>query len=216
MGRGKVVMERIENKITRQVTFSKRRNGLFKKATELSVLCEAEVALIVFSSRGKLHHFSSTDIIKTLERYRQCCYASQDCNDNGHETQQLIMYQQILKLRAKYESLQRSQRHFLGDDIELLSVKELQNLEKQLDKTLLQARQHKIRSNLVNVLTCHCGVHPANVAVLMLSGLERLSGSDTDPGLEWVAGSNRGFSGRVEAFWARKTRGAGRQQVTGA
>ncbi|KAL6123292.1 hypothetical protein ACLB2K_075814 [Fragaria x ananassa] len=61
MGRGKVVMKRIENKINRQVTFSKRRLGLFKKAQELSVLCDAQVALIVFSSRGKLFDFASTN-----------------------------------------------------------------------------------------------------------------------------------------------------------
>ena len=54
MGRGRVELKRIENKINRQVTFSKRRNGLLKKAYELSVLCDAEVALIIFSSRGKL------------------------------------------------------------------------------------------------------------------------------------------------------------------
>ncbi|RVW91159.1 Agamous-like MADS-box protein AGL3 [Vitis vinifera] len=59
MGRGRVELKRIENKINRQVTFAKRRNGLLKKAYELSVLCDAEVALIVFSSRGKLYEFCS-------------------------------------------------------------------------------------------------------------------------------------------------------------
>lgn len=59
MGRGRVELKRIENKINRQVTFSKRRNGLLKKAYELSVLCDAEVGLIVFSSRGKLYEFAS-------------------------------------------------------------------------------------------------------------------------------------------------------------
>eukprot|EP00268_Persea_americana_P026562 TRINITY_DN25_c0_g3_i1.p1 TRINITY_DN25_c0_g3~~TRINITY_DN25_c0_g3_i1.p1 ORF type:complete len:121 (-),score=19.40 TRINITY_DN25_c0_g3_i1:1210-1572(-) len=60
MGRGRVELKRIENKINRQVTFAKRRNGLLKKAYELSVLCDAEVALIVFSTRGKLYEFCST------------------------------------------------------------------------------------------------------------------------------------------------------------
>ena len=52
-------LKRIENKINRQVTFAKRRNGLLKKAYELSVLCDAEVALIIFSNRGKLYEFCS-------------------------------------------------------------------------------------------------------------------------------------------------------------
>jgi SRF-type transcription factor (DNA-binding and dimerisation domain) len=59
MVRGKTQMKRIENPTSRQVTFSKRRSGLLKKAFELSVLCDAEVGLIVFSPRGKLYEFSS-------------------------------------------------------------------------------------------------------------------------------------------------------------
>lgn len=59
MGRKKVELKRIENKSCRQVTFSKRRNGLIKKAHELSVLCDVDVAVVVFSSRGKLYEFSN-------------------------------------------------------------------------------------------------------------------------------------------------------------
>lgn len=60
MVRGKTQMKRIENAASRQVTFSKRRSGLLKKAFELSVLCDAEVALIIFSPRGKVFEFSSS------------------------------------------------------------------------------------------------------------------------------------------------------------
>ncbi|RWR89434.1 agamous-like MADS-box protein AGL14 isoform X1 [Cinnamomum micranthum f. kanehirae] len=59
-------MKRIENATSRQVTFSKRRNGLLKKAFELSVLCDAEVALIVFSPRGKLYEFASSSTVPSL------------------------------------------------------------------------------------------------------------------------------------------------------
>nr|XP_023878265.1 MADS-box protein AGL42-like [Quercus suber] len=61
MVRGKIQMKRIENATSRQVTFSKRRNGLLKKAYELSVLCDAEVAVIIFSQKGRLYEFSSTE-----------------------------------------------------------------------------------------------------------------------------------------------------------
>ncbi|URD78164.1 hypothetical protein MUK42_07139 [Musa troglodytarum] len=60
MVRGKREMKRIENATSRQVTFSKRRKGLLKKAFELSVLCDVEVALIIFSSGGKLYEFASS------------------------------------------------------------------------------------------------------------------------------------------------------------
>jgi hypothetical protein len=57
MGRGKVEMKRIENRVSRQVTFSKRRKGLLKKAHELAVLCDVDVGVVVFSERGKLFEY---------------------------------------------------------------------------------------------------------------------------------------------------------------
>ncbi|MBA0851548.1 hypothetical protein Goshw_021896, partial [Gossypium schwendimanii] len=62
MGRGKIEIKKIENATNRQVTYSKRRNGLFKKAQELTVLCDATVSLIMFSSTGKFHEFLSPNI----------------------------------------------------------------------------------------------------------------------------------------------------------
>ncbi|XAR62295.1 hypothetical protein NMG60_11017008 [Bertholletia excelsa] len=58
MGRVKLQIKRIENTTNRQVTFSKRRNGLIKKAYELSVLCDIDIALIMFSPSQRLCHFS--------------------------------------------------------------------------------------------------------------------------------------------------------------
>ncbi|KAF3500212.1 hypothetical protein F2Q69_00045114 [Brassica cretica] len=61
MGRKKLEIKPIENKSSRQVTFSKRRNGLIEKARQLSVLCDASVALLVVSASRKLYSFSSGD-----------------------------------------------------------------------------------------------------------------------------------------------------------
>ncbi|GLT74455.1 hypothetical protein SLA2020_462520 [Shorea laevis] len=58
MGRVKLEIKRIENNTNRQVTFSKRRNGLIKKAYELSILCDIDIALIMFSPSSRLSHFS--------------------------------------------------------------------------------------------------------------------------------------------------------------
>lgn len=60
MKRTKIKIKKIDNITARQVTFSKRRRGLFKKAQELSVLCDAEVGLIVFSATGKLYEYCSS------------------------------------------------------------------------------------------------------------------------------------------------------------
>ncbi|KAK1301048.1 MADS-box transcription factor ANR1 [Acorus calamus] len=59
-GEGKIVIRRIDNSTSRQVTFSKRRSGLLKKAKELAILCDAEVGLIIFSSTGRLYDFASS------------------------------------------------------------------------------------------------------------------------------------------------------------
>ncbi|KMZ58122.1 hypothetical protein ZOSMA_7G01530 [Zostera marina] len=139
MGRGRVELKRIDNKINRQVTFAKRRNGLLKKAYELSVLCDAEVALIIFSSRGKLYEFcSSPSMLKTLERYQKCNYVAPETNVQTREIQS--SQQEYLKLKARVESLQRTQRNLLGEDLGSLSSRDLENLERQLDASLRQIR----------------------------------------------------------------------------
>ncbi|XP_061366859.1 agamous-like MADS-box protein MADS2 isoform X2 [Gastrolobium bilobum] len=142
MGRGRVELKRIENKINRQVTFAKRRNGLLKKAYELSVLCEAEVALIIFSNRGKLYEFcSSSSMLKTLERYQKCSYGAVEVNKPAKELES--SYREYLKLKARFESLQRTQRNLLGEDLGPLNTKELEQLERQLDSSLKQVRSTK-------------------------------------------------------------------------
>ncbi|OAY50142.1 agamous-like MADS-box protein AP1 [Manihot esculenta] len=143
MGRGRVQLKRIDNKINRQVTFSKRRAGLLKKAHEISVLCDAEVALIVFSQKGKLFEYSTDSCMeKILERYERYSYAerqiiSTDLNSQENWT---LEYN---RLKAKVELLQRNHRHYMGEDIESLSLKELQNLEQQLDTALKHIRARK-------------------------------------------------------------------------
>jgi len=69
MGRGKIVIRRIDNSTSRQVTFSKRRNGLLKKAKELAILCDAEVGIMIFSSTGKLYDFASSRYAIRLSIY---------------------------------------------------------------------------------------------------------------------------------------------------
>lgn len=70
MGRGKVELKRIENPTTRQVTFSKRRNGLLKKAFELSILCDAEIALLIFSPAGKVYQYASHELVLLLPPFK--------------------------------------------------------------------------------------------------------------------------------------------------
>ncbi|KAF5398889.1 hypothetical protein PHET_07833 [Paragonimus heterotremus] len=68
MGRRKIQIKAITDEKTRLVTFAKRKNGLFKKAYELSVLCECEIALIVFTKSDRLHQYASYTMEHILHR----------------------------------------------------------------------------------------------------------------------------------------------------
>ncbi|KAI8639617.1 hypothetical protein BD408DRAFT_421013 [Parasitella parasitica] len=71
MGRKKIKIQSIKDDRNRQVTFLKRKHGLMKKAYELSVLCDCEIALIIFNNNGKLVQYASTDIDKILMKYTE-------------------------------------------------------------------------------------------------------------------------------------------------
>ncbi|XP_053573588.1 myocyte-specific enhancer factor 2A isoform X6 [Bombina bombina] len=71
MGRKKIQITRIVDERNRQVTFTKRKFGLMKKAYELSVLCDCEIALIIFNGSNKLFQYASTDMDKVLLKYTE-------------------------------------------------------------------------------------------------------------------------------------------------
>ncbi|KAF9595981.1 hypothetical protein IFM89_006908 [Coptis chinensis] len=141
MGRGKIEIKKIENATSRQVTFSKRRAGLIKKAQELSILCDAEVALIIFSNTGKLFEFSSNGMKRTLSRYNK----SQDFSDTTlvqyeaekHHSRELhILKEEISKIRM-------ANSRMMGKELSGLSIKELHHLEKQLNEGILSVKGRK-------------------------------------------------------------------------
>ncbi|PKU65284.1 MADS-box transcription factor 56 [Dendrobium catenatum] len=142
MVRGKTEVRRIENATSRQVTFSKRRNGLLKKAFELSVLCDAEIGLIVFSSSGKLYEFSSSSMLNTIERYKMHV---KDMIENSRSTEQNIQqWKHDLEVKArKIELLDVSKRKLMGESLESCSVEELNELESQLEQSLSRIKKRK-------------------------------------------------------------------------
>ncbi|KAJ0396655.1 hypothetical protein P43SY_003004 [Pythium insidiosum] len=82
MGRKKIKIQRIEDDRNRQVTFAKRKNGIFKKAMELSKLCDCEIALIVFDSNDKLYQYASNSVDQILLKYTE--YGEPyECKDNN-------------------------------------------------------------------------------------------------------------------------------------
>ena len=71
MGRKKIIIEPIREDRNRQVTFMKRKQGLLKKAMELSILCKCEVSVLIFSEQGKMFEYASNDMDKMVKRREQ-------------------------------------------------------------------------------------------------------------------------------------------------
>ncbi|XP_073285831.1 MADS-box transcription factor 23-like [Primulina huaijiensis] len=130
---GKMKTTKIEDISARQVTFSKRRQGLFKKARELSILCEAEVACVVFSPAGRLHHYASSNIEDILHKFslhsanKQHPVDSQDHADLSSGIQEKI----------------KCLRMIISTQLHQWGVEELQRLETKLEAILKHVKSRK-------------------------------------------------------------------------
>lgn len=135
MARERREIRRIESAAARQVTFSKRRRGLFKKAEELAVLCDADVALVVFSATGRLSQFASSSVNDIVDKY------STHSKNLGKSHQQPSIDLNVEQ--SKYSGLNEQLaeetnglRQMRGEDLEGLSVEELHQMEKKLEAGL--------------------------------------------------------------------------------
>ncbi|MCO5581549.1 hypothetical protein L7F22_035437 [Adiantum nelumboides] len=140
----KIANRCIENSTKQQVTFSKRRNDLLKKAYELSVLCDAEVAVIVHSTSGKLSQYASSSIAKIIKRYEELLPQNTNC----------ILLQerecwkhQALHLREQAGYLNDLRSFILGEKAIDLSLNELQDIEALLESMMdkIRVRKNELR-----------------------------------------------------------------------
>jgi hypothetical protein len=167
MGRVKLQIKKIENTTNRQVTFSKRRNGLVKKAYELSILCDVDVALIMFSPSGRVSVFSGNRNIeeiltrflnmpdhergrlhnqeyleRALGKFKSEAAASNPPSTNIHsqieETQQ-----ELLKCKCKLAEAEKKLRVYEIDPYEITTVGEAEYREQILEENLKQTRLRK-------------------------------------------------------------------------
>ncbi|CAI9102936.1 OLC1v1001332C2 [Oldenlandia corymbosa var. corymbosa] len=139
MGRGKIEIRKIEDVNSRQVTFSKRRTGLLKKAFELSVLCDAQVAVIIFSNTGKLFEFASSSMPQILSRYNKGLETTNNTSANVIKPEEVKEH----GLTKDLKRLQMKQSQLLGKDLTGLGLKELKELEQQLNESLIAIKERK-------------------------------------------------------------------------
>ncbi|KAI3990465.1 hypothetical protein MKX01_023245 [Papaver californicum] len=172
MARGKVQLKRIENPVHRQVTFCKRRSGLLKKAKELSVLCDADVGIIIFSSHGKLYelatngsvyahslmskiltylHLNNSELVfppyrtmeEVIDRYAETSRGAQIAA--GVQKHSLESGGDISLMKQEIQLLQKGLRYMFGGGAGIMGLNELDALEKHLEIWICNIRTTKMQ-----------------------------------------------------------------------
>ncbi|XP_049398140.1 agamous-like MADS-box protein AGL70 isoform X1 [Solanum stenotomum] len=140
MGRRKVEIKRIQDKNCRQVAFCKRRKGLLKKAKEISILCDVDVAVVIISNRGRLHEFSSNNSLSgMLQRYESHVDAEKEINAEI----QVAEHSKYSGFTTMGELLQTTERQLEETNADGLTVTDLIHLENELQTALIQVRSRK-------------------------------------------------------------------------
>ncbi|XP_075519009.1 MADS-box protein JOINTLESS-like isoform X2 [Primulina tabacum] len=141
MRREKMKMKKIEDISARQVTFSKRRQGLFKKARELSTLCDAEVAAIVVSPAGRLHNYASSEIEDILSKFSMQLDKEQHSADFQRENNNGVEH-----LNSGIDEKMKRLRLIMSMYLHQWGIEELQQLEMMLEAILKRVTARKIQT----------------------------------------------------------------------
>lgn len=136
MGRGKVELKKIENPTNRQVTFSKRRMGLFKKANELAILCDAQIGVIIFSGSGRMYEYSSPPwrIASVFDRYLKA---------PSTRFEEMDIQQEMTRMKDERNRLRMIMAQYMAEDLASFSAQDLSNLEQQIEFSLYKVRLRK-------------------------------------------------------------------------
>nr|ANC85210.1 AP3-3 [Anemone rivularis var. flore-minore] len=140
MGGGKIEIKRIENTTNRQVTYSKRRNGIMKKARELTVLCDAHVSLIMFSCTGKLAEYisPSTTAKKLYDQYQKATGVNL-WNSQYEKLKESLKQQKEINMKLRKEIGRRTGMDSLDGE----SFEKLRSLEQDLEGISKVVRERK-------------------------------------------------------------------------
>ncbi|XP_052289921.1 agamous-like MADS-box protein AGL61 [Citrus sinensis] len=104
-GRQKIEMKKIENENDRMIAFSKRRSGIYKKASELATLTGAEIGIVVFSPSGKPFSFGHPSLEAVANRFLGL--NQEHPNDNTHLLVEAHRRVRISELNQQHNELLR-------------------------------------------------------------------------------------------------------------
>ncbi|XP_038703416.1 agamous-like MADS-box protein AGL66 isoform X2 [Tripterygium wilfordii] len=128
MGRKKLPMKKIDDHSGRVIRYSKRRDGMVKKASELSILCDADIGLLMFSPTGRLTSFASNGRIEDLFlRYIGC---PTDLRGGCVENEEYLI-QRLMHLNCEDKILDKiSKMKDLEEELQELNQQKLKAQEK--------------------------------------------------------------------------------------
>ncbi|TXG74694.1 hypothetical protein ES288_1Z019200v1 [Gossypium darwinii] len=110
-GKQKIEIKIIENADDRLITFSKRRTGIYKKISELSILCGGEILFIIFSPDGKPFSFGHPSVESIAKRFSNASQHLEETIDAPVETYQICHWWKApidqLNLKELYEQDER-------------------------------------------------------------------------------------------------------------
>ncbi|KAG6777674.1 hypothetical protein POTOM_017502 [Populus tomentosa] len=170
-GRQKIAIKRIENEDDRLITFSKRRSGIYKKASELVTLCGAEVAVLVFSPAGNAFSFGHPSIESVANRFLGQNMAPNDnthplveahrkvrINDLNQQHNELLSEMEAERDRGKLLKEGTSGKSSQGwwEAIDELSLQELKQMNVMLEEfhKNLHKKINELRRNGASCISC--------------------------------------------------------------
>lgn len=173
-GRQKIEMKKISNERYLQATFSKRRTGIFKKASELATLCDVDLAVIVFSPGNRVFSFGSPHVDSVIQRYiaHALTPPTLDLNEpfctmdeRGLHAHLDYLANRFTREKKREEDLNRllevSKNHFWWTSpIESMNKAQVENYKKALEdlKTLVNKKREKLLFKST-VLTYNSSTH---------------------------------------------------------
>ncbi|KAG6480534.1 hypothetical protein ZIOFF_057118 [Zingiber officinale] len=144
-GRRKIEIKKIESEDARHVCFSKRKAGIFAKASDLSTLCGAEVAIVIYSPVGNPYSFGSPSVEPLVDRFLSGSFRHQPISGKSNTVVQLNQqYMELsrqsdiakatkVNLEERHRELLQSPELDCANDIKQLGLDQLDQLKNRLE-----------------------------------------------------------------------------------